>query len=331
MNNMKKIILSSAFVLLAVFSSANLFAQGKKIVYTSNQSSNGYLQLFTMNDDGTDKKQITYMEGNCVNPKWSPDGTMITFSTPDQQVYIVDDLSTGNYRFIWKGSYPMFSSTNDEVVFVSDYEGVNSIYIMGFDDSEPSILSDGSYSNQAVMSRDGNFIIYSALFDGGKTVLLMDMQDTTDNYIHKVSVNKDANLEPDISPDNRKYVYAGFDMNLNGTIYLYEDGREKALTKDIPSSTQPKFSPDGSKIGFAVIKGERVKLYTMNSDGSGKKELYIKGGDLGIFDWADNQSIVYDAENESEQYNIGIINVNSGDCTLLTSTGFNLHPDVLNP
>ena len=316
---------------MVLLSGANIFAQSKKIVYTSNQSSNGYLQLFTMNDDGTDKKQLTYMEVNCVNPKWSPDGSMIVFTTSDQQVYLVDDMSTGNYRFIWKGAAPMFAGNNQEIIFVSDYEGVNSVYIMGLGDSEPSILSDGSYSNQAVMSRDGKFIIYSALFDGGKTVLLMDMQDTTDAYIHKVSVNKDANLEPDISPDNRKYVYAGFDMNLNGTIYIYEEGRERALTKDIPSSTQPKFSPDGSKIAFAVIKGERVKLYTMNSDGSGKKDLSIKGGDLGLFDWADNQRIIYDAENENEQYNIGIINVNSGDCQLLTSSGFNLHPDVLNP
>jgi len=326
---MKKIILFGLVMLL--LGNTSLFSQNKKVVYTSNQSSNGYLQLFTMNDDGSDKKQLTYMEDNCLNPKWSSNGSMIVFSTTAQQIYVIDDLSTGNYRFIWKGMAPMFSSSNEEIFFVSDYEGVNSVYIMGLGDSEPTILSDGSYSNQAVMSRDGNYIIYSAIFDGGKSVMLMDMQDTTDSYISKVSVNKDANLEPDISPDNKKYVYAGFDMNLNGTLYLYENGKERPVTKDIPSSTQPKFSPDGSKIGFAVIKGERVKLYTMNSDGTGKKELFIKGGDLGLFDWADNQRIIYDAENTDEEYNIGIINVNSGDCTLLTSKGFNLHPDVLNP
>ncbi len=323
---MKKIILSC----LILLGSINLFAQSNKVVYSSNQSSNGYLQIFTMNDDGSDKKQIVIMDVNCVNPKWSHDGSMIVFATTDEQIYVVDNIETGEYRFIWKGTSPAFTAADDEIIFVSDFEGVNSIYALGLYETEPYILSDGEYSNQAVLSPDGNFLIYSAMLDGGKTVLLRDLNDTTDNSIHKVSVNKDANLEPDISPDNTKYVYAGFDMNLNGTIYLYENGKERALTKDISSATQPKFSPDGSKIAFAFIKGERVKLYTMNADGSGKKDAGIKGGDLGLFKWMDNDRIIYDAENESEQYSIGVVNTKTGDNQLVATTGFNLHPDILN-
>lgn len=323
---MKKIILSC----LILLGSINLFAQSKKVVYTSNQSSNGYLQIFTMNDDGTDKKQVLTMDVNCVNPKWSHDGTRIVFATSDEQIYLVDNIETGDYRFIWKGNVPSFSTDDTEIIFVSDFEGVNSIYIIGLSDPEPYLLSDGDYSNQAVLSNDGNYLIYSAILDGGKCVMLRDLNDTTEYHTKKISVNKDANLEPDISPDSRKYVYAGFDMNLNGTVYLYENSKERALTKDIPSSTQPKFSPDGSKIAFAVIKGERVKLYTMNSDGSDKNDLNIKGGDLGLFDWLDNDRIIYDAENQSEQYSIGVVNIKTGDNKLVASTGFNLHPDVLN-
>lgn len=323
---MKKIILSC----LILLGSINLFAQSKKVVYTSNQSSNGYLQIFTMNDDGSDKKQVLTMDVNCVNPKWSHDGTKIVFATSDEQIYLVDNVETGDYRFIWKGNVPSFSTDDSEIIFVSDFEGVNSIYIIGLSDPEPYLLSDGDYSNQAVLSNDGNYLIYSALLDGGKCVMLRDLNDTTEYHTKKISVNKDANLEPDISPDSRKYVYAGFDMNLNGTVYLNENNKERALTKDIPSATQPKFSPDGSKIAFAVIKGERVKLYTMNSDGSDKKDLEVKGGDLGLFDWIDNNRIIYDAENQSEQYSIGVVNIKTGDNKLVASTGFNLHPDVLN-
>ncbi|MBS1492581.1 MAG: PD40 domain-containing protein [Bacteroidetes bacterium] len=324
---MKKIILSCLIILLG---SINLFAQSNKVVYTSNQSSNGYLQIFTMNDDGSDKKQIITMEVNCVNPKWSHDGTKIVFATTDEQVYLIDNIETGDYRFMWKGITPAFTQTDDEIIFISDYEGVNSIYALGLEETEPFLLSDGNYSNQAILSANGNYMIYSAIQDGGKSIMLRDLNDTTDNPTRKISVNKDANLEPDISPDETKYVYAGFDMNLNGTIYLYENGKERALTKDIPSATQPKFSPDGSKIAFAVIKGERVKLYTMNADGTNKKDLGIKGGDLGLFKWADNNRIIYDAETESEQYSIGIVDISTGDIKLIATTGFNLHPDILN-
>lgn len=323
---MKKIILSC----LILLGSINLFAQSKKVVYSSNQSGNGYLQIFTMNDDGTDKKQILAMDVNCVNPKWSHDGTKIVFATTDEQIYLIDDIETADYRFMWKGSVPSFSTDDSEIIFVSDFEGVNSIYVIGLSESEPYLLSDGDYSNQGVLSKDGNYLIYSALSDGGKSVMLRDLNDTTENHTRKISVNKDANLEPDISPDESKYVYAGFDMNLNGTIYLYESNKERPLTKDIPSCTQPRFSPDGSKIAFAVIKGERVKLYVMNSDGSNKDDLEIKGGDLGLFRWIDNDRIIYDAENQSEQYSIGIVNIKSGDVKLIASSGLNLHPDILN-
>jgi Tol biopolymer transport system component len=283
-----------------------------------------------MNDDGSDKKQVSFMEVNCLNPQWSHNGSMIAFATSDDQVYLIDDISTGNYRFMWKGNSPMFTSTDEEIIFISDFEGVNSIYVIGLSDTEPMILSDGNYSNQATLSDDGNYLVYSKLTENGKCIMVADMNSESDDYLKKISVNKDSNLEPDISPDDRKYVYAGFDMNLNGTIYINENGSEKALTKDIPSSTQPKFSPDGSKIAFAVIKGERVKLYTMNSDGSNKQELTIKGGDLGLFDWLDNSRIIYDAESQSESYSIGVINVNTGEGNLIASGGFNLHPDVLN-
>ncbi len=323
---MKKIILSC----LILLGSINLFAQSKKVVYSSNQSSNGYLQIFTMNDDGTDKKQVLTMDANCVNPKWSHDGSKIVFATSDEQVYLIDNIETGDYRFMWKGNVPSFSTDDSEILFVSDFEGVNSIYAIGLFETEPFLISDGDYSNQAVLSNDGNYMIYSALLESGKCIMLRDLNDTTDNHTRKISVNKDANLEPDISPDSRKFVYAGFDMNLNGTIYLYENNKERALTKDIPSSTQPKFSPDGSKIAFAVIKGERVNLYVMNADGSNKDDLSIKGGDLGLFKWIDNERIVYDAENQSEQYSIGVVNIKTGDVKLIATTGFNLHPDVLN-
>ncbi|MBS1515156.1 MAG: PD40 domain-containing protein [Bacteroidetes bacterium] len=323
---MKKIIIICVFLLSGI----NIFAQNAKIVYTSNQSTNGYLQVFTMNEDGSDKKQIVTIETNCINPKWSHDGSRIVFGTSDDQVYVIDDIEKGDYRFIWKGSAPSFTLEDDAIIFVSDFEGVNSVYVIGLDDTEPFMLSEGDYSNQAILSKDGRFVVYSALLSSGKSVMLLDLNDTTESNTKKISVNKDANLEPDIAPENNRFVYAGFDMNLNGTIYIFENGKEKALTKDITSSTQPKFSPDGSKIGFAVIKGERVKLYTMGADGSSKKEISIKGGDLGTFKWLDNERIAYDAENENGQYSVGVVNIKTGDNKLLATQGFNLHPDILN-
>ena len=322
-----RIMLKSIFMLLIVTSFS--FAQSKKIVYTSNQTSDGMLQIFTMNDDGSAKQQLTHVETNCLFPKWSHDGTKITFSTDDNKVYYISSEDNFlNTHYMWVGNNPIFAGSDEEIIFTSEYEGVLSIYIMGLDESEPNLMSDGHYANQMRLSPDGTKMIYSSILEAGKTAMLLDMDDSTDSSLRPISKNSDANLEPDIAADNQSFTYAGFDNNLKGTIYSNINGVEKGLTRDMASATQPKFSPDGKKIGFALIRnGEHVSLYTMNPDGSNRKEVYLKGGELGLFEWVSNDKILYDAENGSE-YNVGIVDLGTGIATVLTNGGLNLHADL---
>jgi hypothetical protein len=48
---MRKLVI----LLLIIILSNTGFAQKKKVAYCSNQSSSGFLQLFIMNEDGSDK------------------------------------------------------------------------------------------------------------------------------------------------------------------------------------------------------------------------------------------------------------------------------------
>ncbi|CAN5468415.1 hypothetical protein BH10BAC5_BH10BAC5_12220 [soil metagenome] len=316
-------------ILMLLLITSLSFAQSKKIAYTSNQSSNGLLQIFTMNEDGSSKQQVTTLDANCLFPKWANDGTKITFSTDDDKVYYVSSEDNFfNVHFVWGGNNPIFSGTDEEIIFTSEYEGVLSVYIMGLDETEPYMMSDGHYANQMRLSPDGSKMIYSSILETNKTAMLLDLDDTTDTSLRPVSKNSDANLEPDIALDNSTFVYAGFDNNLKGTIYINLNGNEKSLTRDMASATQPKFSPDGKKIGFALIRnGEHVSLYTMSTDGSSRKEIFIKGGELGLFEWVSNDKILYDAENGTE-YNVGIVDLGTGVATILTNNGLNLHADM---
>lgn len=155
----------------------------------------------------------------------------------------------------------------------------------------------------------------------------MDVDDESDDYISKISVNGNANLEPDISSDNQKYVYASFNNNLQGTIYICENGVETPLTKGITSASQPKFSPDDKYIGFVSIEDTNIEFNIMLSDGSGKKKFNVKGGNIGVFRWIDNQTIVYDAD-EQNLHSIGTLNIVTGENNIIANSGMNLHPDV---
>ena len=310
----------------------NSFAQsGKQIAFASTNSSNEMLQIFLMDNDGGNKRQITNLDENCYFPKFSPDGKSLVFNTDGIRVYYIeniDDTAKNTPVYIFDGNHPSFSPDGSFIIFNSEFEGYLSIYALGINEKEPINLSPGSYSNQQVMSDDGTKIIYSGFDEEGvKSIYMENLEDTTENALTKISINKNSNLEPDVTSDGQVFVYASFNTNLEGTIILNKGGKEIALTKGDSWQT-PVFSPDDNKIACVKIVDEStIKLYVMNSDGSDKRELSTKGGNVGTYTWIDSEDILYDAETGTAS-TVGIVNINSGKVQVLTNTGINITPDI---
>jgi TolB protein len=319
------------FVILMLIISGTVFAQKNKIAYCSNETSSGFIQIFTMNEDGSDKKQLTDIQENCMKPKWSADGKQIVFYSDRGYIYLLRNAGTADKKtdpfYLWNGYNPTFLIDGDQIMYNDENENVLSIFVVDTVSAgaEPYLLSDGGYSNMQVLSKDGNKVAFSAFENGTKAVMVADLNDTTESYIKKVSINTDANLEPDISPDGNNYTYASFDNNLKGTIRINVGGKESLLTKGMGSTNVPRFSPDGSKIAFVAIGDNDVSLYIMNTDGSSRKDLNIKGGNVGTYEWMDKDRIVYDAGSETKT-SVGIVNVNTGQSEIIATGGFNLQP-----
>lgn len=319
-------------VLVFIFFTLNsIFAQFQfKVAYSSDKTNSNYFQIFTMNEDGSGKKQITDLPANCSKPKWSPDGTKIVFQTDDDRIFMIVNADTDTPEepiFIFGGSNPSFAADCEQIIFNSDHDGVLSIYIIDPAEGEAYLISTIGYSNQQVLSKSGKYLIFSAFYEGSKCIMMTDLEDTTDDNTIQINVNENANLLPDLSSDANMVVYAGFNNQLNGTIYLFDNGKETALTKGITSCNLPKFSPNDKKIAFLSIGTNTVELYTMNLDGSNKEKLATKGGNVGSYRWMDNERIIYDAENGNE-YQVGIVNINTGKSSLITTEGNNLQPDI---
>lgn len=93
----------------------------------------GQLEIFIMNADGSDKKQVTRTGASNFSPYFHPDGTRIIFSSnietrgeggrPSFHLYLVRDDGTALERLTMEGyfnSFPMFSPDGKHLVWVSD-------------------------------------------------------------------------------------------------------------------------------------------------------------------------------------------------------------------
>ncbi len=134
-----------------------------KIVYTS--SASGNQDIWIMDPDGGNKKQLTANSRDNVQPTVSSDGRYVVFvSTRDGRRNIWRmDIDGGNVKQLTKGNsegQPRCSPNGKSVVYMSDSSGVVTLWKMSIDGTNPLQLT-GTLSIRPVISPDGRLIVYS--------------------------------------------------------------------------------------------------------------------------------------------------------------------------
>lgn len=298
---------------------------GKKlIVFSSDAASNDKQQIFIMDENGDNVRQLTSMDMNCISPRFSPDGRNIAFvaTNPNSDyIYMVDlnDSSTFGFpKFITGGTDPVFSPDGKELLYRSEKNDNNAVYITELETDSSYIVSDGSLSTHAKFSPDGTQIIYTSTANGNMDLVILKLDDTTENAQKTVAASEDAELYGTFSPDGNLVAYASFDINYKGTVHVSKpDGTaDIEISRGMASSYNPRFSPDGKYLAFVSGSADNLHIYLSNPDGSGVKQL--TSGNTTVFDWSsDSKRIVYENKGESTS-SINIIDIESGKSTNLT-------------
>jgi Tol biopolymer transport system component len=100
--------------------------------------------IFTMNADGTEQKNLTTKIS--LFPKWSPDGKKILFSADG--IYTINPDGTEEKRLA-NSSSPFYHWSPDgkQIVFLNSPEGNEEIYVMNADGSEQKRLTNNTASD----------------------------------------------------------------------------------------------------------------------------------------------------------------------------------------
>ncbi|MEK7310345.1 MAG: DPP IV N-terminal domain-containing protein, partial [Chloroflexota bacterium] len=107
-------------------------------LYASTRAGNR--QLWVMNANGSDPRQITNVSDIGGRNSWSPDGRTIVFyagkrEDKSRNIYVVDADSSNLQQLTFEGDSlgPCFSPYGGWIVFTSFRDGDNDIYLMSLD------------------------------------------------------------------------------------------------------------------------------------------------------------------------------------------------------
>lgn len=282
---------------MARISDAQLSPDGKKVLYgltfISIEQNKGNRELFVMNMDGSDKKQITQTLKSEQNAVWIQGGKQIAFlynETGTSQIWVMNADGTNRRQISnYDGSINGFSFSPDEskVLFVSDIKfGKRSSDIYpDLPKATGRVINDLLYKHwdEWVESVPHPFI---APFDG-KTI--GTATDIMAGEVFECPMKPNSGME-DLawSPDSKSVAYASrkktgmeYALSTNSDIYLYTIDTKETLNLTsgmMGYDTYPVFSPDGKSIAWISqerdgYESDKKRLFTINLASGQKQNL----------------------------------------------------------
>ena len=267
---------------------------GQKIGFLTRES--GVNQLWEMNPDGTDKQQVSFIEGGIDGFEYAPSGNRVLLLRTvklDQTVNdLYPDLPKADARIIDDLMYRHWDSWHDysyRHIFVADYSDGQLL-------SEPrDIMANEPYDAplnpfggmaQLAWSPNGQFIAYTC-----KKVSGQEYAESTnsDIYLYDVTRESTENLtegmlgydkEPTFSPDGRSLAWnsmatPGYESDRNRIFVLDLDSRDKReVTLGLDQSCDhPTWGPEGEELFFITGTQATYQLGAIELEGNAFRQI----------------------------------------------------------
>ncbi len=259
---------------------------------TVRSAEKGQKEIFIMDWDGSNVKQVTSHRSITQSPAWSPDGKSIAYTwfawhsnhkvtNADLFVY---ELGTGK-RFVvsyQKGinSGAAFTPDRKHILLTISSGGNPDIYRITTEGKSPVRLTNGpkgAMNVEPAMSPDGRKIAFSSDRSGRPMIYVMDSDGSN---IKRITFAGEYNASPRWSPDGKKIVFAGhekshfdiFVMNADGTNMSRLTSAKKPNGK-MADNEDPSFSPDGRHVVFVSNRTGINQLYMVSVDGETERRI----------------------------------------------------------
>jgi Tol biopolymer transport system component len=266
---------------------------GKKIGFMTSES--GSYQLWEMNPDGSNRTQISDIDGGITGFKYAPDQTKI--------VYTKEVVLENKFKDLYKGLPKATGRLMDDAMYRHWDEWVDSyshVFVAGYD-------GEKVFNDKDLMEGEP----YQAPLKpfGG---------------IEQVSWSADSKV---IAYTCKKLYGKAATLSTNSDIYFYdlETGKTTNMTKGMMGfDVTPVFSPDGNYMAWESMEREgyesdKNRLYIMNLK-TGNLTYATENFDqnAGSLTWSKNSKDIYFTSNWHGAFQIYKFNLNTGKINQIT-------------
>jgi len=217
-------------------------------------------ELYVMDVDGANRRQLTQDGSIALSPSFSPDGSLLLFTS---------------YR---GGSGPR--------VFVARAAGGRPFLVSG----RPGLNTSASYSP------DGREIACTLSMDGNSEVYLLDPKGGNPR---RLTNQRAIDTAPAFSPTGREIAFTS-DRAGSPQVYVmdHEGGNARRLTFEVDYTDSPSWSPKGDRIAFVSRTSRGFDIYTCRADGSDAR-LVVSGGSNENPHWSpDGRHLVFSSDRD---------------------------------